>query len=132
MEAVSTSETSVSFYQTTRRNIPEYSHLYTRRRENLISHVLVFIVSQASVLLLVLWTVQQSGERSSKPRLLFQFPVNQKSVGTTDIQSVHIECIPFYYNIAHKQKGRGMKTKRIWVGYMIKFIIRAKSFHLKR
>jgi hypothetical protein len=31
--AVSTFETSVN--QTTRRNIPEDSHLYTRRRENL-------------------------------------------------------------------------------------------------
>jgi hypothetical protein len=35
MEAVSTSETSVSFYGTTRRSIPEESHVYTRRRENL-------------------------------------------------------------------------------------------------
>jgi hypothetical protein len=32
MEAVSTSETSVNFYQTTRRNIPEDSHLHTHRR----------------------------------------------------------------------------------------------------
>jgi hypothetical protein len=38
MEAVSTSEMSVSFYQTTRRNIPEDSHVHTRRRENLKSH----------------------------------------------------------------------------------------------
>jgi hypothetical protein len=36
MEAVITSETSVSFYQTTRRNIPEGSH--SRRREKLKSH----------------------------------------------------------------------------------------------
>jgi hypothetical protein len=28
MQAVSTSETSVNFYQTTRRNIPEDSHLH--------------------------------------------------------------------------------------------------------
>jgi hypothetical protein len=28
MEAVSTSETSVNFYQTTRRNIPEDSHIH--------------------------------------------------------------------------------------------------------
>jgi hypothetical protein len=35
MEAVSAFETSVSFYETTRRNIPEDSHLHTRRRENL-------------------------------------------------------------------------------------------------
>jgi hypothetical protein len=33
MEAVSTSETSVNIYQTTRRNIPEDSHLLTGRRE---------------------------------------------------------------------------------------------------
>jgi hypothetical protein len=35
MEAVSTSEKSVNFYQTTRLNIPENSHLHIRRRENL-------------------------------------------------------------------------------------------------
>jgi hypothetical protein len=35
MEAESTSETSVSFYQTTRLNIPEDSHLHASHRENL-------------------------------------------------------------------------------------------------
>jgi hypothetical protein len=35
MEAASTSETSVNFYQTTRRYNPEDSHLHNRRRENL-------------------------------------------------------------------------------------------------
>jgi hypothetical protein len=40
METVSTSETSVSFYQTTWRNVPEDSHLYIRHRENLKSHLL--------------------------------------------------------------------------------------------
>jgi hypothetical protein len=39
MEAESTSKTSVNFYQATRRNIPEDSHLHTRRRENLKSHL---------------------------------------------------------------------------------------------
>jgi hypothetical protein len=38
MEAVSTSETPVNFYETTRRNIPEDNHLHTRHRENLKSH----------------------------------------------------------------------------------------------
>jgi hypothetical protein len=38
MEAVSASETSVSFYRATGRNIPEDSQLYTRRRQNLKSH----------------------------------------------------------------------------------------------
>jgi hypothetical protein len=40
MEAISTSKTSVNFYQTTRRNIPENSHLRTGRRENLKSHII--------------------------------------------------------------------------------------------
>jgi hypothetical protein len=35
MEAVNTSETSVSVCQTKRRNIPEDSHLHTRSHENL-------------------------------------------------------------------------------------------------
>jgi hypothetical protein len=39
MEAASTSKTSVNFYQITRCNNPKDSHLHTRRRENLKSHV---------------------------------------------------------------------------------------------
>jgi hypothetical protein len=35
MEAASTSETSVNFYQTTRSKNPEDSHIHTRRSENL-------------------------------------------------------------------------------------------------
>jgi hypothetical protein len=42
MEAASTSETSVNFYQTALRNNPENSNLHTRRRENLRSHILLF------------------------------------------------------------------------------------------
>jgi hypothetical protein len=38
MEAASTSETLVNFYQTTRRHNPEGSHLRTHRRENLKSY----------------------------------------------------------------------------------------------
>jgi hypothetical protein len=38
MEATSTSETTVNFYQTTRRYNPEDSHLHTHRRENLKSY----------------------------------------------------------------------------------------------
>jgi hypothetical protein len=38
VEAANTSETSVNFYQTTRRNNPEDSHFHIRRRENLESH----------------------------------------------------------------------------------------------
>jgi hypothetical protein len=35
MDAASTTETSVNFYQTTRRNNPEDSHLHTCHREDL-------------------------------------------------------------------------------------------------
>jgi hypothetical protein len=42
MAAASTSETSVYFYQTARRNNLEESHLHTRRRENLKSHKIEF------------------------------------------------------------------------------------------
>jgi hypothetical protein len=48
MEAASASETSVNFYQTTRRNNPEDNHLHLRRRENLKSHqehIFLFVVS---------------------------------------------------------------------------------------
>jgi hypothetical protein len=38
MEAESTCETLVNFYQIARRNNPEDSHLHARRRENLKSH----------------------------------------------------------------------------------------------
>jgi hypothetical protein len=42
MEAVRISETSVNFYETTQRNIPEDSHLHTRRLENLKSYQISF------------------------------------------------------------------------------------------
>jgi hypothetical protein len=38
-------------------------------------------------------------------------------------QAVHIKCVRFYYNIVHELKGTRMKTKRIWVGYIIKFLL---------
>jgi hypothetical protein len=41
MEAASTSETSVNFYQTTRRYNPEDGHLHTRRLEKLKSYYVV-------------------------------------------------------------------------------------------
>jgi hypothetical protein len=40
VEGASTFGTSANFYQTTRRNNPEDSHLHIRRRENLKSHAL--------------------------------------------------------------------------------------------
>jgi hypothetical protein len=38
MEDVNTYETSVNFYETIRRNIPQDNYLQTRRRENIKSH----------------------------------------------------------------------------------------------
>jgi hypothetical protein len=56
MDTVSTYKTSVRFYQTTRRNVSEDSHLHTRRRENLKSnhvHVSSLLVSQERVAVVV-------------------------------------------------------------------------------
>jgi hypothetical protein len=49
MEAVSASETSVSTYQTKQRNIPEDSHLHTRRRKNLKSHLFICVLFNDAV-----------------------------------------------------------------------------------
>jgi hypothetical protein len=53
MEAVSTSEKSVNFYKTTRRNIPEGCH-HNCRRENLISYPVVDPSFSATVVLITL------------------------------------------------------------------------------
>jgi hypothetical protein len=58
MEAVSTSETSKNFHQTTRRNIQHDSHLHTRLRENLKSQKLLMVLYSIiinSYSLLVVW-----------------------------------------------------------------------------
>jgi hypothetical protein len=49
MVSVSTSETSLNFYQTTRRNVPADSHLHTRL-ENLKSHRALYLFSNRDLL----------------------------------------------------------------------------------
>jgi hypothetical protein len=44
MEADGISETSVAFYQTTWRNIPKDNNFHTRRRKNLKSHLVTYIL----------------------------------------------------------------------------------------
>jgi hypothetical protein len=46
MEAVSTSDVSVKFYQTTHHNIPEDSYLHTYCHKNLKSHPKISLVRQ--------------------------------------------------------------------------------------
>jgi hypothetical protein len=55
IEAVNTSETSVSFHQTTQRSIPVYSHVHTRHREDLKPHncYVLRIIALSSVVNLV-------------------------------------------------------------------------------
>jgi hypothetical protein len=45
IEATRSCETLVDFYQTTRRNNPEDSHLRTHRRENLKSYQVISILA---------------------------------------------------------------------------------------
>jgi hypothetical protein len=62
MDTASTSETSVNFYQTARRNIPEVSHLHTRHHENLKSHLGTFLFSASVVSIL---EIRQKDNQSS-------------------------------------------------------------------
>jgi hypothetical protein len=49
IRAARTSETSVNFDQTSRRNIPEDSHLHNRRRENLKSQLMKPVYFQRQI-----------------------------------------------------------------------------------
>jgi hypothetical protein len=49
MEAASTPETSVNFYQTTQRNNPEDSHFHTRCHENLKSHQFTYLLKNERI-----------------------------------------------------------------------------------
>jgi hypothetical protein len=79
MEAASTSETSVNFYQATWRNNLEDSHLHTRRRENLKSHNPLqskYNTSQFP------HTLAQVGTTFFFPRVKNSFPVGPKGQET--------------------------------------------------
>jgi hypothetical protein len=71
-EAASTSETSINFYQTTRRYNPEDSHLHTRRRENLKSYKLYFYLTLLA--LSIILYLSRIG-----PSDLFQFGIKYES-----------------------------------------------------
>jgi hypothetical protein len=71
MEAASTSETSVNFYQTTRRNNPEDSHLHTRRRENLKFRYLFCYLRVFIWFMLFVFIVHYTAEQLINNLLLF-------------------------------------------------------------
>jgi transposase-like protein len=74
MAAISNSETSVSFYETTWRNIIEESHVHTRRRENMKSHAAQerSMLASACTIYSSLPRQPRSAEAVAAPRL-FQF-----------------------------------------------------------
>jgi hypothetical protein len=88
MEAASTSETSVNFYQTTRRNNPEDSHLHTRRRVNLKSH---FSACLTTVMRCAIDAKEQNKEVGTVHNLF------QKSLGIFIIYVLSL--IPFFFVI---------------------------------
>jgi hypothetical protein len=71
MEGSSTSDMSVYFYQITRHNKPEDTHVYTHRRENLKSH---FVLMSLQPLYTVWRVISSSGqpvfEQDSKRELI--------------------------------------------------------------
>jgi hypothetical protein len=76
MEAVDTSEASVYFYETTRRNIPEGCHIHIRRREKLKSHYLPTIRFINCGLYTSLkrdkYITESEGQRKKKQPVLFK------------------------------------------------------------
>jgi hypothetical protein len=94
MEAASTSETFVNFYQTTRRYNPEDSHLHIRRRENLRSHnfhnilvsteypVTFLKINQHHILMLAISTNEEKRFHLLLPKIVNQY--GQCSVSTTE------------------------------------------------
>jgi hypothetical protein len=72
MEAAGTSEVSVNFYQTTRRNNPENSHLHTHRCENLKSYnssVVIPILKRRSTFNCILLPIFDVSEFNSLGRM---------------------------------------------------------------
>jgi hypothetical protein len=65
-------ETSVYFYETTRRYIPESCHLQTRRRENLKCHIFDFY---STVLLSVTDTIEGVTDVTHSNALHFRYQV---------------------------------------------------------
>jgi hypothetical protein len=57
MEAVSASETSIFYNDTTRRNIPEGSNVYTRRRDNMKSHGIFQVLAAGSMKIAASWDI---------------------------------------------------------------------------
>jgi hypothetical protein len=80
LSAAITSEMSVNFYQTTRRNIPEDSHLLTRRRENLKSHLVLIYCNFPSVIKKLTYSISQVAcdlyaGHSLLPKILVRTPL---------------------------------------------------------
>jgi hypothetical protein len=66
MEAASTSETSVNFYQTTRRCNPEDNHLQTRRRKNLKSYLKLGSLAKEKIYLLAAAKIPHTKKEMSR------------------------------------------------------------------
>jgi hypothetical protein len=86
MEAASTSETSVKFCQSTRRNIPEENHLYTHRHEKFKSY-----------------------KKSTVYFFLFQFPVTSSLVRSKYSTQHFVEN----YNYKRKTETTGMSAENL-------------------
>jgi hypothetical protein len=67
VEAKSTSEASMNFYETTRRKISEESHLHTRSRENLKYHWEPIVLNRLSLRLRISRAINVNPPESFNP-----------------------------------------------------------------
>jgi hypothetical protein len=109
MEAASTSETSVNFYQTTWRNNSEDSHLHTRHCENLKSHyynLIRYLTYYRSMLLF--WGVTLH-ELASAPVMKMETVCFSQNVGI--YLQVHMSSQP---RTTTSTKASGSSSLRYW------------------
>jgi hypothetical protein len=86
MEAASTSETFVNFYQTTRRYSPEDCHLHSRRREHLKSYNCRYVIRSDVAL------------KSISYKMLWKCCVTFKKEARAEMQMVELCIIPVGMN----------------------------------
>jgi hypothetical protein len=100
MEAVHTSETSVSIYLTTRQCIPEVSKLHTRRRENLKFHYGLLVTHSGMTSLL---------------NLMKFYHLVQKLLGDTYGQTADLITLFFIFKGTHKSPFILMESRLKYV-----------------
>jgi hypothetical protein len=132
METASTYETSINFYQTTRRNNSE-DNLHTRRRENLKSDVIVFGMMEN----FTLWTQHRARapERpcSVKPVLQFYIPNCRLTGAAGGSQALNSRnSVTFSLAVRSGSPGSSCRTQKQYKTLLHRILIRVGAQRVGR